>query len=282
MSFFYRLFLAVFFCGLVATQSRAQSQSGPTAPYLIFKTTYAFPAGSQKINEASTIVNNKTFTKGIYGSYGQGINLSLGVGKMLNPTFGVELDAQVMLGNAITTTYATDEFNLSGSQSDRVRSVLLKPFIVIRNSGDLLAIYTKLGLAISTYGRRYEQEEVIYTFNGQTYQQISESTETANVKVGFAACFGLSFRIAESVSVFAEANGQIMALPFTKGHYTKYTENGKDVLPSKSTSEQSWVYERSTTSDPNAPADDSRPGVRLYDPAYFSYMGIGVGFIYHF
>ena len=288
MNTFYRLLSGVFLLGLAAISGHAQSQSQSTAPYIIFKTSYAFPAASQIIDQSSITIRNKTFTQGIYGSYGKGINLSLGVGKMLNPTFGVEMNAQVLLGNSITTEISSDQdstngFSYSDNYSSRVRGLILKPFIVLRNSGDLLSIYSKLGLAVATAFSRYEKEDIIESSNGIDFTQRStESTETAKTKVGFAACFGLSFRVTESTSLFVEANGQIMALPFTKGHYTKYTENGKDQLASKSTSEKSWVYERSVTYDPNAKPDDSKPSVQLYNPAYFSYVGIGAGFIYHF
>lgn len=283
MRTFYRLLVCIFLVCSLAIQSQAQSQS--TAPYIIFKTSYAFPAGSQKIDESSITIRNKTFTQGIYGSYGKGINLSLGVGKMLNPTFGVEMNAQVLLGNAITTQYSSDQdsLSISGSQSSRVRGLLLKPFIVLRNSGDLLSIYSKVGLAIATVFRRYEKDDLTDNFNGIDFTQTSsESTETAKAKVGFAACFGLSFRVSENTSLFFEANGQIMALPFTKGHYTKYTQNGKDQLASMPTNLKSWVYEKSTIFDPNTPSDKTKPGSKLYEPAYFSYVGIGVGLIYHF
>ncbi|UFH51998.1 hypothetical protein [Spirosoma sp. KNUC1025] len=282
MAFFYRLSVLVFLITFAAVQGLAQSQSHSTAPYLIFKTTYAFPASSLKIDEAVATVNKRTFTQGVYGSYGKGLNLSLGVGKMLNPTFGVELNAQLLLGSALTTTYSSDADSTSGSVSSRVRGVILKPFIVVRNSGDLLSIYTKLGLAIVTYARRYEQLDLQTIIDNSDYHLSTEATDISKPKVGFAACFGLSFRISESISLFVEANGQILSLPITKGHYTKYTLNGKDGLPTMKTSEKSWVYERSTTSDPNAQANDSKPGVQLYDPAYLSNVGVGAGFIYHF
>lgn len=279
MQTLYRLLIGSFLLGFITIQTQAQSQSQSTAPYIIFKTTYAFPAGSQKINENTITANNKTLTQGIYGSYGRGINLNLGVGKMLNPTFGVEMNAQVLLGNSINTAYSSDEDSSSGSYSARINGVLLKPFIVVRNSGDLLAIYTKFGLAIATVTNRYEKEELQYTIGGESNYLVAESTETAKAKVGLAACFGLSFRVSESVSLFVEANGQIMSLPVTKGHYTKYLNNGTDELASMPTNLKSWVYEKSIG---NEPYDPSKPGAKLYEPANFSYVGIGVGFLYHF
>lgn len=282
MTILYRFLPVVLLLGWLALPGRAQPQSGSTAPYIIFKTTYGFPAGSQKIDESLVTINNKTFRQGIYGSYGRGINLSLGVGKMLNPTFGVEMDAQLLLGNSITADYSSDADSISGSVSSRIRSVLLKPYIVIRNSGDLLSIYTKLGLAIATVSTRYEKEDQRYVSNGQANVLNTESTETAKAKVGFAACFGFSFRVSESISLFVEANGQVMALPVTKGQYTKFTANGKDLLSSMPTSQKSWVYQQSITFDPNEQPNDANPGVKLYNPTYFSYVGIGAGLIYHF
>ncbi len=251
-----------------------------TTPYLILKTTYAFPAAPQKIHETLVMYQGKQYTKGVYGSYGRGLALQLGIGKMLNSTFGFEMNAEFTLGRREHTSVSDKTDSLVAKTSDRVRGLIFKPMIVIRNSGDLMTIYTKVGLAISTATNRYETGDVRLITNSQGNQTTYESKEISKAKVGFAASFGLSFRVRESISVFVESNGQMLSLPFTKGHYTKYFENGVDKLPGMKISEKSWVYRRSgyfdETSDPN------KPQPRLYEPANFSYIGIGAGIIYHF
>lgn len=276
MKIYYRAAVVIFLYIFTCVTGNAQT----TAPYIIFKTTYAFPGNPQKINEATVLVQDKEYTKGIYGSYGRGLSLSLGVGKMINPTFGFELNAEVLLGRKVKTSYSDDMDSITGSLSDKVRGLIFKPVIVIRNSGDLLSVYTKLGLAISTTTDRLGEADLRFVLAGQGDQILFESKETAKAKVGFTACFGLAFRVSESVSVFTEVNGQMLSLPITKGHYTKYIENGVNKLPSMKRNERSWEYKKAGFFDETSA--DNKPDQRLYDPANFSYIGIGVGIIYHF
>ena len=257
----------------------AQLQSQSTAPYVIIKTGYGFPASPQKINEAEVNVGNDTFTSGIYGSYAKGANFSLGIGKMLNSTLGVEINAQYLRGSTIRADYSSDLDSISGFQTDRIRGLVFTPFVVIRNSGDLLSIYTKLGLAIAAVSSRSEYQESRFMLDGKPYQVVSQASEPSRAKVGFAACFGLSFRISEKFSLFVEANGQIMSLPISRGNYTKYEVNGVNALPTMTTSDKSWIYEKAGFLE--TVPEKSRPSTKLYNPAYFSYVGLGIGLIYH-
>ncbi|MBD2756577.1 hypothetical protein [Spirosoma validum] len=257
----------------------AQLQSQSTAPYVIIKTGYGFPASPQKINEAEVNVGNDTFTSGIYGSYAKGANFSLGIGKMLNSTLGLEINAQYLLGSTIRADYSSDLDSVSGFQTDRIRGLVFTPFVVIRNSGDLLSIYTKLGLAIAAVSSRSEYQESRFMLDGKPYQIVSQASEPSRAKVGFAACFGLSFRVSEKFSLFVEANGQIMSLPISRGNYTKYEVNGVNALPTMTTSDKSWIYEKAGFLE--TVPEKSSPSTKLYNPAYFSYVGLGIGLTYH-
>ncbi|MCW3464805.1 outer membrane beta-barrel protein [Chitinophaga nivalis] len=265
-------------CLLLLFTTTAAAQS--TAPYLIFKTTYGFAGNPQKINEAEVTVQGKAYTKGIYGSYGKGVNFQLGIGKMINPNFGFEVNVEYLMGQKMRAYYNGTEDSINGDVTDYARSVLFKPLIVIRNSGDLLSIYTKLGLAIAVNTRRHEHVNVQFITDAQGIQLVTTSQEQAKAKVGFSACFGLSFRVAEAISLFTEINGQMLSLSIDRGHYTQNTINGVDQLPQLTTSQKSWVYRKSGFFD--APNDPNQPEPRLYNPANASYIGIGVGILYHF
>lgn len=280
MRIHYYLLMLTFGVLLTGTPLRAQLQSQSTAPYVIVKTSYGFSAGPQLINQAEVNLGGKRFTSGIYGSYAKGVQFSLGVGKMLNSTLGVELNAQYLLGSPIRTDYNEAQDNIIGHQTERIRGLLITPLIVLRNSGDLLTIYSKLGPTIALVSNRSVQQELRYQLDGQSYFIVNDATEKAKPKVGLAACFGLSFRISESVSFFVEANGQILSLPIMRGKYTRFEANGTNKLPSMSTNDKSWVYERAGFLEDNP--DSSKPETRLYTPAYYSSVGVGTGIIYHF
>ncbi|WP_315815538.1 hypothetical protein [Paraflavitalea speifideaquila] len=149
----------------------------------------------------------------------------------------------------------------------------------MRNSGDILSIYSKLGLAISVWSRRHLETNLI--LNAGSQDQVLELKERHKIKgkVGFAAAFGLSFRIKEALAIITELNGQMISLPVSSGRYTKYRLNGRDQLPAMTTSERSWTYARSIST---AAGNPDRPSTRLYEPANFSYIGLSVGIVQNF
>jgi opacity protein-like surface antigen len=271
-----RSFTSLCLICLFSAAARAQT----TAPYIIFKVTNAFAANPGKLNEATANVGNRTFTKGIYGSYGRGLALQLGIGKMINSTFGFEVSGEYLFGRNIKSSTDYSEDSIFLDVSERIRGWIIKPMIVVRNSGDLLSIYSKVGLAVSIATHRFQEENMRFVSAQQGDQTITESKENSKAKVGFAASFGLAFRIAESASIFLETNGQMLSLPINRGHYTKYQNNGVDQLRGMSVREKSWIYERKGYFDD--PSDPGKPERRLYSPANFSYIGIGAGIIYHF
>ena len=258
---------------MVSCSAGAQSNS----PYLFFKPVYAFPTASEQLNVNTTIVNGQTFASGIYGSYANGVAFDFGLGKMINSTLGYEIGAEYLLGKKITAVYTSET---TDKYSDKVDAITLKPVLVIRSGGDLLAIYSKLGLAILVWSRSYEENQSHYidTF-GTNHLIISTATENIRAKVGFTAAFGISFRISEAVSLFTEVNGQLMSLPIYKGHFTSYEDNGINTLPDLSVHKSQWTYEKSVTLN-NQP--DTEPEQRLYKPPNYSYIGISIGMNYHF
>jgi hypothetical protein len=245
--------------------------------YIFFKPVYAFPTASEQLNVNTTTVNGETFSKGIYGSYANGIAFDLGFGKMINSTLGYEIGAEYLLGKKITAVYTSET---TDKYSNKVDAITLRPVLVIRSGGDLLAIYSKLGLAILIWSRSFEDNQ-FHTVDayGTNHLNITSATENIKPKVGFTAAFGITFRVSEAVSLFTEVNGQLMSLPIYKGHFTSYEDNGVNTLPNLSVNKSQWVYVKSGNFD-NQP--DTEPEQRLYKPPNYSYIGISVGMNYHF
>ena len=196
---------------------------------------------------------------------------------MINSTLGYELGAEYLIGKKITAIYTSET---TDQYSDKVDAVTLKPVLVIRSGGDLLAIYSKLGLAILVWSRSYQENQFhLVDAYGTNHLIISTATENIKPKVGFTAAFGISFRISEAVSLFTEVNGQLMSLPIYKGHYTTYEDNGINTLPNLTPHQSQWIYEKSGNLN-NQP--DNEPETRLYKPPNYSYIGISIGMNYHF
>jgi hypothetical protein len=265
------------FIGLVLLLMHCRAIAQNHSPYLFFKPVYAFPTASEQLDVNTTVVNGQVFAKGIYGSYANGVAFDFGIGKMINNTLGYEVGAEYLIGNKITAVYTnqtTDQY------SDKIDAITIKPVLVIQSSGDLLTIYSKLGLAILVWSRSY-QENQYHTVDtsGTDHLILSTATENIRAKVGFTAAFGISFRVSEAISLFTEVNGQLMSLPIYKGHFTSFEDNGINTLPTLSIHNSQWTYEKSAelTNQP-----DNEPEKRLYNPPNYSYIGVSIGLKYHF
>lgn len=264
--------------GLIAgLNSCVFSQTSST--YLFFKPIYSFPANISMLDQYTQTTQGITYQTGIYGSYAEGVALQAGIGKMINSNLGVELGAEWHNGHKETTIEAhDDEFSVVGKSRQNLRAILVKPMLLLRNSGDLLTIYSKLGLAVSVYSQRLTTLSFSATGNNKDEVIEAESKDKIKAKVGYAAAFGLSFRVSKAVAITTELNGQMLTLPVSKGHFTKYLVNGKDQLPSLPVSDKSWVYEKQSSTTQQSP---DGPGVKLYQPANYSYIGLSVGLIYY-
>jgi len=263
--------------GVALLMAHCSAGAQSNSPYLFFKPVYAFPTASEQLNVNTTTVNGQTFAKGIYGSYANGVAFDFGFGKMINSTLGYEIGAEYLLGKKITAVYTNQT---SDQYSDKVDAITLKPVLIIRSGGELLSIYSKLGLAILVWSRSYEENK-FHSVDTLGTNHLINSTATENIraKIGFTAAFGISFRISEAVSLFTEVSGQMMSLPIYKGHFTSYEDNGINTLPDLSVHNAQWVYEKSLTLN-NQP--DNQPEQRLYKPPNYSYIGISIGMNYHF
>lgn len=255
------------------------AQQPTTSAYYFIKPIYAFTGNSSKVSENTATVQGVTYTKGVYGSYGRGWAVLVGFGKMINRNIGFELAGEYLHGKKLKSVYSSDDVSLDANSESKINAAMIKPLLVLRSSGDLLSLYSKLGLAISAWSRRYEKGSLNFSTGGQNTALAYENREKIRGKVGFAAAFGISFRVKEAFAITTELNGQMISLPVRSGSYTKYTVNGSDQLPSMSTSEKSWIYERSTSSAAGSP---NAPAVRLFEPANFSYIGISVGLVHYF
>jgi hypothetical protein len=269
--------LTVVFISVMSFCTYAQST------YLILKLTNSATGSTQKLQELTVDRTGQTFTVGTYGSYGNGVSVQGGIGKMLNPTFGFEITGEFAYGRWHKTEVqeSNTDYELTGTIKEKVNTILIKPVVVIRNSGDLLSFYTKLGIIIAPFIRKYEEVEIKdieYSTGASTLSQI-RSVEKAKLKIGFTASFGVAFRVSESVSLFGEVSGQIMSLPIRKGHYTKFVQNGVDGLPFMNKADKEWKYEESGFLDKTG--DPDQPGIRLYNPGNYTAIGLSAGLVYH-
>ncbi len=277
--YYFRISLTV-----ITGLSMLNAVSQTIAPYIFFKPIYGFTASPVKINETTAELRGQAYNTGVYGSYGRGLSVSGGVGKMLNNTFGVELGAEYIFGKKVYSSVYTDSGYLGGNATDRMNALLFKPVIVLRNSGDLLTIYSKLGLAICASSRRYEDLSGFLDVDTISIYGSADAVENVKIKVGYTASFGLSFRVSENMSIFTEITGQLLSLNVYKGHYNHFYVNGMDVLSTFPTRDKQWVYQKNNVPDPSneIPQDPDKPEVRLLEPANFSYIGISIGFNYYF
>ncbi len=280
MKFLFRKISGIYLMMVIGV-STTHAQTSST--YLYLKPIYCFPGASQTLEQNSRSLGGATYSQGVYGSFATGLAFQLGIGKMINTNFGVEIAGEWLNGNKVHSdiSYDTGALSIHGSGTDRIQSFMLKPMLILRSSGDLLSFYSKLGIVISVYSQGTSQGSFTAPDTNQQIK-LTSLTEVTKIKpkVGFAAAFGVSARVSQSIALTLEVSGQMMSLPEKNGYYTQYEENGVNVLPSKSVNFKSWTYEKSIIE--GGPLIENKPDTRLYSPLNFSYVGLSIGIRYYF
>lgn len=201
-----KLVLSVAMLALGAT---AMAQGG----YVAFNVGYGLGFPNEQLGTTGTVDASGNETEAnIFGTLGQGINLNLTPGYMINSNFGMELGIGYFLGSEVTV----DEFTaptyseMSTGKSSQIR---ISPSLVV-SSGDDAAVnvYGKAGLVLPVGG----STEGTYTRTGDgsalNPDVVSMSETKGAFSLGFSGAIGAKYSLSDNLSLFGELNGVFLRI----------------------------------------------------------------------
>ncbi|MBW7868985.1 MAG: outer membrane beta-barrel protein [Brumimicrobium sp.] len=274
--------------------------------YLDFNAGYGFgfPKNVLGTETHTDIVNGvgSVTTKNLTGSIGQGLNLQLTPGYMINEHIGIELGINYFIGGKTLMNKVTRSINNGGAivddeyekrediaHSSQLRiapTVFLSTGITNKISG-----YAKVGIILPVYGSTIVNTEWIQGSidNGAIVKEKHEIVTKINgdLSMGFRGALGVNYNITDNISVFGEVFALSLNVKQKNRASTSYKIDGEELVEFVPVIKAQIEYVDELTPESNNPSyntkyDTSKPLNELYQKTSFSQMGIQVGVKYRF
>jgi len=226
--------------------------------------------------------------KGVYGSFGKGLNFNITGGINLNEKFAFELGINYIKSteyqgkHVITERYSDMGYVIQQTtrKSYVGRMFSLTPALVFQTElNKKYNCYFKLGMIL---GKGW--------YNGETEYYLDQPAQfpdtiinrkfefTGGFSLGTIAAIGIIKPLADNLSFYSEIN--IISLSFspTGGQMTEYKINGIDNMSKATANEKSVEY--SDEINFYSSTEKTQPTKNLSQPKPFSSWGINIGLIY--
>lgn len=250
----------------------------------------------------------------IRGSYGQGMNFTLGLGYMINPYIGFDMGinyqqsskiksvethdiilnnppfVNLKLGQPITANISTNAYTLSVMPSIVVAAALpnWKAYP-----------YARLGLTLPVFGALIHDLDIVVPDSlfdktpgfdemlGKEPYFIGRKTNVrlethGTISLGFNGAVGVAYKPLPFMNVFAEINAQYLTVRAKETTITNYDIDGVDKLEERGKYRTKFIYTdkldtESNNADYNPNYDRTKPKDDLRKNAAFNYFGFNVG-----
>lgn len=247
---------------------------GQIGSYVSFNTGVAFSAARDVVGKKEQFVsNNDNSNTNIYGSNGNGINLTLRGGFKPTQNFGAELGVSYLYGfsNTIDEKDGSVSEGYTKSKSSQLR---LMPGIVMETSNESLTIYSRLGLVLPIGGKTKTEEYNLVT-SPNKIETLIKTEITGRFSYGYYGGVGVLLKIADNLKAFSEVEMINLRVKSKTGIITESTENEVDILATTPTRIKEVEYVDEVTSGDNI--NDDEPGKRLAFKSNFSSLGLNFG-----
>ena len=249
--------------------------------------------------------------KTIYGSYGKGMNFTLGLGYMINPYIGVEMGISYLK----SATFSCDQTReltiqtgfgqppafsgvgqyMKAHVETNAFGLSLMPSLIIKGAkpGWKVYPYGRLGISLPVYGALTHNITIdvpdttfLPLISGSPYflgKHVDVKLKTeGTVSIGFNGAVGVAYNPLPYLSVFAEVNGQYLVTRAKTAKIEKWETDGKDRIADRGVyrTEFNFVDQLSNNSnneDYNSATDKTKPKDDLRPNAPFNNIGLNVG-----
>ena len=270
-----------------------------------------------------TFMANRNFfqdssTQTTYGSYGQGMNFTLGLGYMFNNYIGIDMGISYLqsakiksnerheivlktFGNFYAQTGHYFDLNISTSASE----LALMPSLVVRGAkpGWKVYPYGRLGITLPVFGGLVHDVNIkleeglegdtnlLNTLVKDPYYLGNETVvklkTEGTVSVGFNGAIGVAYQPLPYMSVFLEMNGQYLVTRAKESKITQWDADGVSKLEERGKYRTEFVYsdkldKTSNNADYNPNYDPNKPKDDFRANGPFNYLGFNVGLVFTF
>lgn len=257
-------------------------------------------------------------TKAVYGSYGQGMNFTLGLGYMFNNYIGFDMGVSY-IHSAKSKAHERHEilvevlpglYNYTGRYFDvdistRAAELALMPSLVVRGAkpGWKVYPYGRLGITLPVYGGLMHDVNInlqegldsdtnlLNTLVKDPYflgkETVVKLKTEGTVSIGFNGAIGVAYQPLPYMSVFLEMNGQYLVTRAKETKITQWDADGVSKLDERGKYRTEFVYtdelnKKSNNADFNENYDPDKPKDDFRPTGPFNYLGFNVGLVFTF
>lgn len=240
----------------------------------------------------------------VHGSYGKGINFTLGLGYNINSYLNVEMGVSFLKSATISCkqnyqlliipapgippTYVPG-YNLEAIMKTNALAVSLNPSLTVKGAkpGWKVYPYARAGITLPVYGGLTHTVDITVAdssgngpstglgnvLKGEPYflghhTHVKLKTE-GTVSVGFNGAVGIMYQPLPYLSVFAEVNGQYLRTRAKSTEVEEWMADGVDKVEERGKYRTEFVFRDKLTHESNNGAyrpDDGDPTTKNYDP----------------
>lgn len=229
-----------------------------------------------------------SYEKGIYGTLGSGLNITLAPGYMISKHFGVELGINYFMG--AKTVVSEDNFSIAQLYdkttvySNQLRII---PSLVVSSGGDMLYVFAKAGLAIPVLGDTKGLREASSPNHSGFSKTEVETTTKGNISLGFRGSVGLGYNITELIALNLEVFHTSLTIKPKTRTINSFSVDGQSQITNAPTyaTEVNYVNElnsSSNNSDYNTNISVDAPKDEIPSKTNFSQFGVSLGVKFNF
>jgi hypothetical protein len=239
------------------------------------------------VTTSAGIIKDYTWTSdGVYkvetkkAGLGTGLPFVLAAGYKLNEHFGFELGIDYFYGFSIKSKYTTTFSTLDSKWNGQMLSIV--PAFVMTFPLDKIHPYARLGLKLGVLNSVVYKDHEIRTAPEKAIgtDTESKSKDYGGIAIGAQAALGTDYAINDKISIFGEIQVDGISYSPKHGKFLEYSENGVDMMASRSVKNNRWDYLKDVDMTKTIPED--QPDERVRINYYFGNVGLVVGVKFNF
>lgn len=227
--------------------------------YLRFSTGYGLPYGQQKVGEDYTYesFSNKEIRKSVFGSLGEGLYISAGYGQQIKGPYGWDIEASYMASFESELQIDDQGYQTGTLDYDATGFVITPSITLSATSLKKVSPYARLGPTVGFYTIEYTESFLLMESNHYSYAE----KYSGGVSIGLRGTVGFIVNNTKRMQFFTEMNFATQNYSPTKGEITRYSDDWGNQLPTLSSEEKNFKFERTVTQRDSDPANYTRTKV---------------------
>ena len=211
---------------------------------------------------------------------GSGLNVNLGLGYKLSNYVAIELGVNEFIGLNKKIEQSSSSGSYNNAYEDKMSGMMLQivPAIVITPGLEKINPYARLGVIIgvmpSVTSNFTSTYDYVPDLKASTVSE-GKTKLSGGLPLGFTAAGGASFSLGEKLDFFAELVFNGITYAPSKGKLKEWTIDGVDQLPTATTKEKEWTFEKEFDANENIP--DGSPDKVAKASYNFSNVELNIG-----